>query len=866
MDNKADHSTSHSLATQVIKVYTAVESSSEAVFVTDPKGRIEYANQKFLELNQWTEEQASGRSISEIPYSKKIALKLLQSLKEGQSWNMRHQIETPLFSEDGKAELVWVRTTIDPITEIPEEISGFVGIQRVIDQEVKRELQAKDELSKVLALAIKQERMLEEMKHEHQKALKEAATRSTFLANMSHEIRTPLNGVLGMAELLGNTQLTKKQTHLINIIRQSGESLLCLINDILDLSKIEAGKLELKNESCDLRSIIEEIADTFAERASSKGLELICIYPSNNHSFFICDKQRLTQILTNLVSNAIKFTDEGEVTLEVLINEDDDNAPIRFEVRDTGIGIPKQDLDLIFESFSQSQQTLEQASKGTGLGLTICKHLTKLMGGEMGVTSKLGEGSCFWFTVRLEKDKGKDIELFESEKRLLGGIKVLIIDDNQSNSQNLASQLKQWHIETVIVETAQDALRTLERAQEEGKPFSLAMLDHDMPDISGLNLARLVKQNRTLGKLPLILMNSIHNLEETTVWTTAGIKSYLTKPIKHDDLYHALLTTLSISGNKRSSENGNETKHAKNVQFQANILVVEDNPVNQELAHMVLKELGCSVHCVSNGQEALNLLEEKAIPFDLVLMDCQMPVLDGYEATRKIRERSDKYNQLPVIALTANAMEGDRQRCLDAGMNDYLSKPFSKRQLSETLKKWLPEKPNDQEQGDEIFDDDFTIYTIENDIFELEEELLGEPELSAEETNLDEEPKLAGKADTIILNQTTLNNIRSLQREGAPDILQKIVGLYLENSSKIIDELRQAVEKEDAKKIRSTAHSLKSSSANLGADLLAETCKEMESLGRQDQLQNIKEEFKRLSEQYEATCAALKKEIGQTVS
>ena len=864
MDNKAEHSISKSLATQVVKVFSAVEASSEAVFIADTKGRIEYANQKFLDINGLTEEKALGSSISKIPHSSNIALKLLQALKNGQPWSMRHQITSSMYAGINGSELIWVRTSIDPIMEVPDEISGYIGIQRVINQEVERELQYKKELSKILGLAIKQEKTLEELKESYDEALEQVVSKSTFLANMSHEIRTPLNGVLGMAELLQNTNLSNKQSHLTDVIQQSGKNLLFLINDILDLSKIEAGKLELNNSPCDLRLIVEEVVSTFSERASSKGLELTCIYPANDHSIFLCDRQRLVQILSNLISNAIKFTDKGEVIVKINI----DGNSLRFEISDTGAGIPEEDQRSIFESFSQSEQTQGQSINGTGLGLTICKQLVGLMDGEIDVTSTLGKGSTFWFTIELEKDTNDNSRQLPNNEHLLADLKVLIVDENKSNSENITLQLKEWHIQSFTVESVPSAIEMLQEAQKNNSPFSQVIFDHDISDIRGNNLARIVKKNKVLSKIPLILMTSISDLEDTQVWTSAGITSYITKPVRQSEIYNALLTTLSLSDLTLVNNPEADSKSGFKA-FNAHILIAEDNPVNQELAQLMLEEHDCTVKIASNGKKAIAALEEnKEKPFDLILMDCQMPEMDGYATTEMIRKTIETETHLPIVALTANAMEGDRQRCLDAGMDDYLTKPFSRIQLSQILEKWLPESAiegvenlaSESTEIDDIVLDLEDNLPIEDQIIDVEIE--SNSVITDDEEIAEENKTIQTKEETVEkLNRNTINNIRALQREGAPDILEKIVGLYLDNSSNIIVEIQQSVEQRDAKKIRSAAHSLKSSSANLGADSLAELCKEMELLGKDNQLENIDQKYDQLKLKYEVTRDALQLEI-----
>ncbi len=891
MDNSAEQSTSETLKTlktltpQSAKIYSAIEYSSNAVFITDPKGRIEYANQKFLKLNGWTEECVIGRSMSEIPHSKNIAIKLLQALKQGSHWSIRHQITSPLAIEL-KSKLIWIRTTIDPIKEPSETISGYIGVQSVIHEEVLNELQTKKDLNNLLALSIKQEKILETLKKAHDEALHKVEAKSEFLASMSHDIRTPMTGILGMTELLQNTKLSTKQSHLTNLIHQSGKNLLDLINNILNLSKIEAGKLELNTEFQDLRLLMEEVASTFSEPASSKGLDLICIYPVNDHALFLCDKQRLIQILSNLIGNAIKFTDKGEIIISVSLDQKD-GLP-RFEVTDTGPGIPEQDQKSIFGSFSQSQSTNKHASKGTGLGLTICKHYCNLMGGDIGVDSILGVGSTFWFTALLEKKESDRDKSQLSDNTTLAGVKVLILDHNKSNAKNIAEQLKVWGMEVVISDSAKNAVALLESAQKNAKPFSLALLDHDMPDISGANLAKVMRSNKILVNTPLVLMNSISDLEETMVWTSIGIKSYLTKPIRQSDLHNALLATLSIPNRKKISTQKNETSpNSPKAIFDVNVLVAEDNPVNQELVELVLQECGCNVVVVNNGKQVITALSEEQSSFDLILMDCQMPELDGYMTTKFIREAMVDKKDLPIIALTANAMDGDQKACFEVGMNDYLAKPFSKNQLIEKMRKWLKQDsltfaPNSTDtQVKETITKEIKKQSAtpiperglisETDVLELTQP---EPEIK-EMPNLDlfiPEPEDEKETTTAIntnhqqnittcLNKNTLNNIKALQREGAPKILNKIIDLYFKNSEKIVNEIEQAVNKKDAKKIRSSAHSLKSSSANLGAEDLANLCKEMELFGENNHLNSIEQKFSELKQQYKATCRALKREI-----
>lgn len=886
MENQVEHSTSRDLASRILKVYSAIEASGEALFIADQKGRIEYVNKGFLKLNNWIEDKAIGRSVSDIPHSKSVTLKMLQAMNQGRSWEARHQISRGKADESAESSspLLWVKTSLNPIEEVTGEIIGFVGSQRDITRDVMQELRIKKEMGEVMSLAIRRGKELKQSQEGQQKAELEADSRSTFLASMSHEIRTPLNGVLGMTELLLNTNLSNKQQHLADIIHRSGLNLLDLINDILDLSKIDAGKLELNNASHDLRLLIEDVADTFSERANSKGLELTCIYPSSQHALFQCDRQRLTQILTNLVGNAIKFTTAGEVTLQVTLVRDEDEAQLlRFDVIDTGPGIPADKRESIFESFSQIQNSQDQHTKGTGLGLAICKQLANMMGGEIGVDSDFGKGSNFWFTARLVKEvKPDDVIESNDESGLLQGMKILVVDDNATSRDALIQQLKSWDVNVSGAESAIEAINILKRAHKEDAPFNLTMVDQDMPEVSGLNLARMMKDHDVFANTPLILLNSVSDLEETMVWTTAGVKAYLTKPVRQAELYNCLTATLSIPVRKTERQASLEQSRIAQ-QYNARVLVAEDNTVNQELVSLMLAEFGCDVTIAEDGQQAIDQLNDKN-DFDLILMDCLMPVMDGLSATRAIRQldpNSVRVNvtELPIVALTANAMPDDRRLCEEAGMNDYITKPFSRKKLAEALNQWIKHKQITQlVSGERPAETKAVVAEEVEEIRDtIQDTLSSTVPLEVEENHPAEEiaktPETTKPTDTVAaaentisstfeqkINRKTLDNIRSLQREGAPDILSKIVGLYLDNSKGLLVEIEEAVGEADGKKIRSTAHSLKSSSANLGADILAAICKELELMGKNDELDGSHEKFEELKQEYEAACIALQNE------
>lgn len=887
MDKQNQQSNSQKLAATVLNVYHGIGASSDAVFITDTKGRITFVNPAFLKLNGWAESEALGKSVSEIPQSKNVSVKLLQALSHGTSWEARHQIHQKHASPEGQSQLLWVKTCLNPIHAVPGEVSGFVGTQRDITREITMELRLKKEMGEVMALAIRRAKELKQSQADQAQAELEAVSRSNFLASMSHEIRTPLNGVLGMTELLLNTQLSNKQQHLADIIHRSGTNLLDLINDILDLSKIEAGKMELNNDVHDLRLLLEDVADTFSERANSKGLELTCVFPSNQHALFHCDRQRLTQILTNLTGNAIKFTTKGEVTIQAsLVEEENDDQLLRFDVIDTGPGIPEEKCGEIFESFSQIQSSQDQHTKGTGLGLAICKELAEMMGGEIGVESEFGKGSRFWFTAKLRKEiVEENTDQLNAEIDALKGIKILVVDDNLTSRSALIEQLKTWHVDVHGADSGIEAMNLLKQAANADEPFKLTLVDQDMPDVSGLNLARMLKENPVFANTPLVLLHSVNDLEETLVWTTAGVKAYLTKPVRFEELFNCLTATLSIPVHKTEKQaNLEQSRNTQN--YQSRILVAEDNHVNQELITMMLEEFGCEVTIAENGQIAIDKLNQ-GDEYDLIFMDCLMPELDGLSATKQIRTLNNDQlmvdaQHLPIIALTANAMPDDQKKCLAAGMNDYMTKPFSRQKLAEALDKWLAEKRKTVKVSSErpastppisepesVFETTQPITPLSQDSDKEPQKHQAEPEKTqpsvaqVQSNELTQETALGEETCTPKLNAKTLDNIRSLQREGAPDILKKIVGLYLDNSNGLIGEIEEAVKEQDAKRVRSTAHSLKSSSANLGADVLAAACKDLELMGKNNSLEGSEEKYQELKAEYDAACDALKAEISE---
>jgi PAS domain S-box-containing protein len=634
--------------------------------------------------------------------------------------------------------------------------------------------------------------------------------KSEFLANMSHEIRTPMNGVLGMIELLKDTMLTDEQHDFLNAAHESAEALLTLLNDILDFSKIEAGHLELETIDFNLRTLVEGVADTLVQRAESKGLEMACFVEPDCPTYVRGDPGRLRQILVNLVGNALKFTEQGEVAIRVTPEGKDEAQPlVRFSVSDTGIGIPLEQQPAVFQRFVQADTSSTRRYGGTGLGLAISRELVELMGGRIGLESVAGHGSTFWFVVPLAQQTDVAAVPLAADEAL-SGLRILAVDDNATSRTILTKTLQAFGCRAAAAAGGAEALELLRSAAQQSRPFRIALLDMQMPEMDGEQLARAIKEDPVLREVAIIILTSVGRRGDATRLEAIGCSAYLLKPIKQAQLAEALRAVLGQAMDSSTAPTARLiTRHVLAEQKGPRLLLVEDNPINRKLAVALLGRAGYAVATADDGQQAIDAVRREA--FGVVLMDVQMPGMDGFEATAGIRALGGPRGATPIIAMTAHAMKGDRERCLAAGMDDYVSKPIQSAELFAAIGRCLLHEAGTRP---------------------------GRQPLAPPEPPLPD----------------PIDRHKALPYFGGDeDLFGRLLREFVDDLARQIEHLKSESASGDARSFTTTAHSLKSLSATFGADRLWQTAQQLEALGLDDNLaaappliQQVEAEFPRL--------------------
>ncbi|RYD18991.1 MAG: response regulator [Verrucomicrobiaceae bacterium] len=737
----------------------SVDHASDAMFRVDPDSRFTYANATTARSLGYPAGELLGMSLLDVVPS-------LRGIGWDAFWESLRKESPQTFDAQG--------LTKDG-HEIPIELTvNFF------------EFDGRECLCASARDTTRRRQILEELAAARDEAMESARLKGQFLANMSHEIRTPMNGVIGMSELMVHTNLDREQREYVDTIRSSAEILLGIINDILDSSKIDSGTMTFQTDALDLREIVESALDVVAPAARAKQLELTGAVQPEIHPHVRGDGNRLKQVLTNILGNAVKFTDEGDVSLMVSrLDRTPDGDVVKFEIRDTGVGLDDASLTKIFEPFRQADSSNTRRHGGTGLGLTICKQIVEAMGGEIGVRSHPDKGSTFWFTLTFERlDAPAKIKA-----RVMPDVPVLVVDDNTTNREVLQLQLANLQIRSSAASSATEALELLRRMAEEGTPFALAILDMHLPEMAGLTLPRVIKGDPAISSTRLIVLSSLGDSIPADVLREAGVEEYVVKPVKMSRLEKSLITLLDDGLEGRSGSSAPAEQPAVPAS-EALILVAEDNLVNQKVDLLQLKRLGYRADLAADGFEVLAALEKT--PYDLILMDCQMPGMDGFEATRRIRAEYDR--PVRIVALTANAMIGDREKCIEAGMDDHLSKPVRIDALKRVLEKWLSQTPR-QPVAEEI----------------------AEPVTAADEPPADLARLMAISA-------------------GSGDIFQQLVSDYLAQAEEILAHIALAIERRDAKEVHLLAHKLGGSSSTCGMNAILEPLALLERLARGGQL------------------------------
>jgi two-component system sensor histidine kinase/response regulator len=764
---------------------TVVDNIPDSIFAKDSEGRYLLVNKAFAKLHGLeSPEQLLGKSAFDLfPKERAAAL----HAADLEVMRAAKPLEAERSVVDAKGNVDWILMSKVPLTNKHDEIIGTVGVNRDITQSKRSEAELRQS-----------------------KEAAEAANRakSEFLANMSHEIRTPMNGIIGMTELALETELTPEQQEYLSMVKTSADSLLTVINDILDFSKMEAGKLELDRSTFNLHESMEETTRTFGIRAGEKGLELVCDIRSDVPQMVVGDPTRVRQIIVNLLGNAIKFTERGEVVLLVEMKQAQDrHVLLHFAIRDTGIGIAEEKQKLIFEAFAQADSSPSRNYGGTGLGLTISSRLVEMMGGRIWLESKPGQGSTFHFSVTFELPQAP-LEWRERKQEVsLAGIPVLVVDDNPTNRRILDATLLQWGMKPTLAESGLTALTALRQAKETGNRTMLLLLDAQMPGMDGFSLMEKIRQDPELPTATVMMLTSGGQRGDAARCRELGISAYLTKPVRQWELQEAILSVLGMARQRNDSTKLLTRYTLHQTRRRLRVLLAEDNAINRELVVRILSKRGHAVVVAANGKQAVSALETQS--FDVVLMDVQMPEMDGFEATAAIRQK-EKANgaHVPIIALTAHAMKGDRERCLAGGMDGYVSKPV---------------------QAEEL------IKAVEG---------------------LDGYSPAAGKPSDLI-NEVVDREVALARVDGDEGLLADLAKLFCEESPKLLSAVQDAVAKRDTAALKRAAHSLKGSISTFAARDATEAALRLEDLARAGELAGAEDAYRLLVAQVERLKQAL---------
>ncbi len=790
--------------TELLMLNNAIEQSADMIIITDKDGVIEYVNPATLKGSLYASGEMIGRKISILrsgKHSVDFYKEMWSTIKQGKIWHGR------LINRKKTGELYDEEMTISPVKDKHGTVARFVAIKRDISEHIKKEQKLKS------AQELAEKAKVEALKYANA-AFEASKAKSEFLANMSHELRTPLNGIIGLTEIMINKPDSSENRKHMEMVLFSAESLLRLVNDILDLSKIEEGKLELEMTKFNLWETVENIAEQHAVPASKKGVELLVSIEKDAPVYVVGDPARLGEVITNLIGNAVKFTEKGEIFLNVSLESCKiDSVVLHFMVRDSGIGISKEAKDKIFERFTQADGSTLRKYGGAGLGTTISKELVTLMGGRIWLNSELGKGSEFHFTVNMELPKdniSQEDEPFNDVK----GLKVLIAEDNTTNGLILNNLVSSWGCKVDIVNDERFIMGKLRGGRRQGEPFHLMILDSHMGTVKNVDIIKKIRESDDLKDIKIILMENIGK-GGTGGNREGGIEEVIHKPVKQSRLFNKIITNFN-KGNARHGSLKSDLKQADENASGFNILVVEDNVVNQEVAKHALRGLGHKGHTAENGKEALSKL--KSGHYDLILMDVHMPIMDGFETTKAIREMEREKlittgeHGIPIVAMTAMAMEGDRDKCLASGMNDYVSKPINLKDLGAAI--------------DRCIGDNAVLETLT-----ASAPLNGETGVAANEPLYD------------------LSNLRELLNNKT-DLVRNLVNKFIESTDEYVEELNNAVKTKDSDKIERMAHTIKSAAGQVGSDKLTNIAAELETNGRDKNLNDVDGKFEELSVVY----------------